>query len=311
MNKHIRKIVVFLIAVIIVQGLALLFLTPQGLELIYPFPLRIFAEKFKPENNTYAVYYNTRVDVSEADLVVVGIDGAVGESYDLLGHFSRFLKQYNNFSDVLLDFDRVSERIASGIMNETSESRFYAKLETLQRSTGLSEDYCDYLSELFVINTTMPPVRKFNLESYSADSLTEEKTLAEKIAHTFENCERSVLCIVDASEFSSDSSFRDELDAFLPEKKIIYIQTLYTEHCPSPETHDIIGFPLTGTKPSVYFVENRKLESFYGYYRAVTGLLGKSVALEDPLDTRYTDTFFIVANGSAAEYMEIEEEEAE
>lgn len=304
MKNHVRRILGFLLAVVIVQGLALLFLTPQGLETIYPVPLRISAEKFKPENNTYAVYYNTRVEVSETDLIVVGIDEAVAESYDMLGHFTRFLKQYSNLSDVLLDFDRVSERIASGIMNETSESRFYDKLETLQSSSGLSDDYCDYLSELFVINATMAPVRKFKLESYSANSSYEGKALSERIALTFGSCERSALCVVDASAISADSTFREELNALLPDKKIMYVQTMYTDNCPSPETHDTVGFPLTGSEPAVYFVENKKLDSFYAYYNSVTGLLGTSRSMDDRLDTRFTDYFFIIANGTAAEYME-------
>lgn len=306
MKSHIRRIFVFLLAVVVVQGLALLFMTPRGLEKLYPIPLRIAAEKFKPENNTYAVYYNTRVEISDADLIVVGIDAAVAESYDLLGHFSRFLKQYNNLSDVLLDFDRVSERIAAGIMNETSESKFYAKLETLQRSSGLSEDYCDYLSELFVINTTMAPTRKFKIESYSSGS-PEDSALSERIALAYADCERSALCVVDVSGLEQGSTFRKELDALLPEKKILYLQTLYTANCPLSETHSTIAFPLCGNEPTFYFTENEKLAPFYAYYNRVAGLSEANRVQENRLDTRFTDYFFIVANGTESKYIEFEE----
>ena len=102
MRQKIRRILAFVIAAVLIQGLALLFFTPAGIERLLFLPLRLHAEKFKPDNNAYAVYYDTRTDVAAADLIVVGIDTHVAESYDALGHFSRYVKQYNDFSAVLM-----------------------------------------------------------------------------------------------------------------------------------------------------------------------------------------------------------------
>lgn len=311
MKKRLRLIVGFAAAAVLLQGLALLFLTPGGVEAMYPFSVRLHSEKIDPDSNTYAVYYNTRVEVADADLVVMGIDSAVAESYDLLGHFTRFLKQYNNFSHVFLDFDRVSKKLASGIINETRERTFYSKLSALQNQIGLSSDYCDYLAELFVVNTTMAPARKFDLDSYSAGTDAAEMTRAEQVADVFARSTRSALCVVDSAEFSVESSFTKELEALLPDKKIIFINTVYTENCPSPDTHSILNIPLTGKDASIYFSENSSYDGFYSYYDYITDVFGREDDLTDPLDERYTEYYFVVANGTEPKYAESEEEPAE
>ncbi len=296
--KNIKRALVFVCSVVVLQCLALLFLTPAGLDIVYQIPLRINAESFKPENNTYVVYYDTRVEISGADLVVVGIDDNIAQSYDVLGHFTRFLKQYNNISAVMLDLDRVGYRIASGLMSEDSEEIFYSKLATLGESVGLSTDCLDYFSELFVVNSTMPPVRKFDIMSYSV--VGDELTLAEQISDAFDKTEKSALCIVDSLELSADSTFRTELDALMTKKKVVYIEAVYTESCESPETHNAVKFPFEADEPTVYFVNNRKFSSYYSYYNKVVGLFGTNKVLENRLDTRYTDYFFVISNGTLA-----------
>lgn len=298
--KNIRRITGFLLVVVLLQGLALLFLTPEGLEIIYQIPLRIQAERFKPENNTYVVYYDTRVDIAEADLVVVGADGNIAESYDILGHFTRFLKQFNNLSAVMLDFDQTEETIVTEMMDETSEAQFSESLDNIRENSDIPQDYCDYLSELVVVNKTMPPVRKFDLVSYSSDA-DSTATLAERIAETYTSTERSALCVVDAKELSQESELTDELDSLLSDKDIIYIKIMYTASCPSADTHETVRFLLENDEPSVYFVENEDFSSFYKFYNAVTGLYGTNRTMENRLDTRFTDYYFVVSGGTLAQ----------
>lgn len=297
--KKFRLTAIFLAVVVILQGAAVLFLTHSGLELVFSLPLRLNAEKFKPENNTYVVYYDMRTEVSDADLIVVGVDPNIAESYDILGHFTRFLKQYNNLSAVMFDFDKLQNTIATKLFEEEDRTRFYAKLSTLGSGGGLSQSYLDYLSELYAVNVTMPPVRKFELVSYNVGE--SDGALAQRVASEFSKVERSALCIVDSLEFSADSSFRDELDAAIPDKKIVYIEAVYTRSCPSPETHDTVGFPFESGESSVYFVNNGDLSSFYNYYSSVVGLFGTDKNLKNRLDTRFTDYFFVISRGNSAE----------
>ena len=65
MTRTLRRILCFAAAVVLLQGLALLFVTPSGLEKVFAVPLRLRAEKFRPDTNTYAVYYDARMDAAE------------------------------------------------------------------------------------------------------------------------------------------------------------------------------------------------------------------------------------------------------
>ena len=310
MGKKVRLLTVFVVCAVVLQLLCLLFLTPEGIEHLLPFRVRLAAEKIKPESNTYAAYYDMRSDITDADVIVIGVDYNADETYAMLGHFTRFVKQYNNISDVALDLDALQTSIVGLLFKQTDEARFNNLRGRLVDDGGMSEGYSSYMSELFFVNSTMPPNRKFSVVSYSAANsayesnaeTTEEsaKTLAEKAADTVMSAERSVFCAVDSRELEYGSAFREELTAALEDKKIVFVQTHYTEDCTSPETHTIYAFPLA-SDGYVYFVSGRKLEGFYSYYKRVTDLFGSNKGLTNRLDTRYTDFFFVVTGAEEVE----------
>ena len=297
MGKTIRRLAVFAAAVLIVEGLAILFLTPAGLEKVFVVPLRLAGEKFRPDTNTYAVYYEIRREVAETDVVVVGADFSVAESYDVLGHFTRFVKQYNNFSDVLLPLSHRQAALAVNMLQQTDEERFLKRLDTLTEQDGLSPDCCDYIGEIFYVNTTLAETRKMSVGTYlTKDGAAEVSGIADACL----SAGRSVFCAVDARML--DGGFREKLSAALPDKKILYVRMYYTKNCASPGTHDTLAFPfaggLSGGEPSSYFVLDRRMEAFYRYYRFVAGLSGGERA--DPIDRRFTDCFFVIAGGTPA-----------
>ena len=310
MGKKVRLLTVFVVCAVVLQLICLLFLTPEGIEHLLPLRVRLAAEKIKPESNTYAAYYDMRSDITDADVIVIGVDYNADETYAMLGHFTRFVKQYNNISDVALDLDDLQTSIVGLLFKQTDEARFNNLRGRLVDDGGMSEGYSSYMSELFFVNSTMPPNRKFSVVSYSAANsayesnaeTTEEsaKTLAEKAADTVMSAERSVFCAVDSRELEYGSTFREELTAALDGKKIVFVQTHYTEDCTSPETHTIYAFPLA-SDGYVYFVSGRKLEGFYSYYKRVTDLFGSNKGLTNRLDTRYTDFFFVVTGAEEVE----------
>ena len=295
MSRKIRRLLAFLIAVIAVQGLALLFFTPAGLERVFVLPLRLHAEQFKPDNNTYAVYYDSRADVAKADLIVVSVDPNVAESFDALGHFTRYLKQYNDFSAVLMPLTAHQIALTSNIMRQTDEERFDKRIQSLREATGMSADCCDYLSELFYINTTMSAVKKFTVSSYYDEEA--DTGAAERIAGAFGSTERSALCVVGADGLSRDTAFREELAERLPERSILYIDMYYDRDTVSPETHKSLTFPDLEPAPACFFLCDRNLSGYYRYYRFVTGLFGTE--RKDPVDARFPAYFFVIANGTA------------
>ncbi len=320
MKTRIRRITKFVAAVLIVQALALLFLTPAGIDLLFPPVARVNAEKFSPESNTYAVYYDLRVEVSQADLIVVGIDYGIAESFDLLGHFTRFAKQYNNYSAVLMDMTISQQNVAQNVFFQDEESQFLKRMTILQERTGMSADYCDYITELFLINRTMTVIRKLNIYSYAApteedyvmnaDALRAMST-PERIMETFRSTERSAICAAHTADLMYGSDFRTELDALAEAEgiKVMYLQTQYAGSCAEGEGHPDYRFPDYHTSPTVFLVEDEGADWYYRYYTAVADKnRGK---LTDPLDTRFTDHYFVVTNGTPVKTLENTELEPE
>lgn len=292
MGKTIRRIIVFALVVVIVQSVAVLALTPSGLERVFPIAVRLSAEKIKPESNTYAAYYNMRTCVSDADIVVVGVDYDVPETYGMLGHFTRFVKQYNNFSDVALMLDNVQLSFAGMMFEQTGEDDYDYYLNKLTDS-GIGKEYASYMSELYFVNSTMSPNRKISLTSCET---LKNRPLVEQINELSIVSERSMLCVVDSRELESDSSFRSELTEKLNGKKIVFVQTHYTKSCASADTHTVYQFPFESPS-QVYFVSADKLDGFYSYYAGVTDIFSTNDN-SDRLDKRYTDFFFVVTGGA-------------
>lgn len=297
-KTFIKRIAVFAAAAVLIQSLALLLLTPSGLEFIFPLFSRFISERVNPNNNTYAVYYDMRVEVSEADLIVVGVDFNVSESYDILGHFTRFVKQYNNVSTVLLDMTQLQETYSSAMFENSDESTYNAVSSGLSENAGMTKAYAGYISELFFINRMMTPVRKFGVMSYSEGESLSGTELADKVALAFSKCERSAVCVVDSRELLPLSEFRGQLSANLAGDEIMYINTFYSENCVSPDTHAGFSFPL-GRDGAVYFISNGCFESFYKFYSMTAEKSG--IDRSARLDERFTDWFFVVSGGTLAE----------
>lgn len=310
MKTRIRRIAGFAAAVLIVQTAALLFLTPMGLEVLFPPAARVNAEKFSPGGNTYAVYYDIRAEVAGADLIVVGIDYGIAESYDLLGHFTRFAKQYNNFSAVITNMSVSQQRVAENIFRQSEEKDYQRRITVLRERTGMSSDYCDYIAELFLINRTMTEIRKLNVLSYAiptddeyvenADRLA-KMSKAERVMYCADSAERSSLCAVDCADLTYGSEFRTELDALCAERdlKVMYLQVQYSGSCADGDGHPTYRFPDYHSDPAFFFVENEKVDLYYRYYSTILG--SNRDRVNDPLDTRYTDYYFVITNGTNAE----------
>lgn len=313
MKKAVKRVLVFAAVVVVLQSLALLFLTPRGCELIYPFFVRANAEKIRTEGNSYAAYYDMRLEMSEADLIVVGIDAGVPSSYDMLGHFTRFVKQYNNISAVMLPLEPVENNLVGFLFRQKDEESWIKFKNKLTDNTDMSDKQIAYISELYYINTTMSPLKKFGVVTYSPDEprteplstelIYDERTDAERISDKCEDAERSVLCAVDSKLLENGSSFREELSEEMRGKKIMYIQTHYTKSCAEGEGHTVYSFPFEPAEASVSIVENSSLSGFYRYYRFVTGLGRNGRSTENRLDERATDYFFVIS-GSAEENAE-------
>lgn len=304
---HRKQIIRFAAVILGIQLLALLVLTGPGLELIFPIFARVSAEKIQPETNTYAVYYDTRVKVSESNIIILGMDFGIAQSYDVFGHFTRFVKQYNNISSVLLELTIPQHTIISNLLTLDDESDYLKRIGILEEKTGLPKDYCDYISEVFYINRTVTPARRLNVISYaqSDNDIYSKKSVAveskaSRVMKAFNSSERNAVCAVDSSDLEYNSEFRRELDALAAESNlnIMYVQMMYSGSCAEGYGHRAYSFPQTGSDPVSYFVNNSRADTFYSYYSFIVGEDSELKTTKDRLDKRFTDYYFVITNGT-------------
>lgn len=315
MKRFIKGLFFFSLAVFILVIIAFVFATPAGCEYQFPLHLRLHNEECKTDTNSYGVYYNSRPEVAHADIVIVGIDFDVYESFDMLSHFTRFVKLSNNFSCVMIDIDGDYEKIINSLFRLKNEEKYDERLAHLKVSSGISDAYCDYISSLYYINKTAPETKKFSVALYNLtedDSFNDNEQsaeteitgaepsqisgilLAERINECANTAERGILCVVDARELRYDSDFMKAINS--SGKKVFVIQTWYTESCDTD--NDItVTFPLEPSESKVYFVSNSSFTGFYNYYSFCADLFGTSRNLSDRLDRRFTDYFFVITGG--------------
>lgn len=302
MRKTARNIIVFVLAIAVLQGAFQLLFTQSGMEKMLPVFVRLSAEKIKTDSNTYAAYYDMRAETASADVIVIGVDYNVPETYGMLGHFTRFVKQYNNISDIVLDLELLPLSITNILFTQTDESKYDRVYDKLKNDGGISDEYAEYLAQMFYVNSTMPPNRKLEVSSYSAvDSENEYEglSLAERIAEMTKTSERTSMVVVDSRCLEYESEFRGELEEALPtDTEVLYIQTHYTSDCVSEDTHTKYSLPFAG-ESTVYFVSGEKLDGFYSYYSRITDAFGAGKNVHNRLDERYTDYFFVISGSEA------------
>ena len=108
-----KRLLAFLCGAAVLQGIMLLFCTEAGLLALYPLLVRVSDEEYQTKG-AYTVYYDMRMDVSDAPEVAVGIDFGVAQSYDAFQHLLRFIKQYRNVNVIYLDaYSEYAEAIAA------------------------------------------------------------------------------------------------------------------------------------------------------------------------------------------------------
>lgn len=298
-----KAIVIFIAAVLAIHFTAVLFLTENGIARLYPFAVRAYAEELNPSGNSYAVYYNARLTVSESEMIVVGIDPSVAQSYDALGHFFRFAKQYSNIGNVMLETDKMITRQIGRLVISTDEELKSVRTEILKTEFGVSNDFSDFLTELAFVNGTMAPVRKFTVSSSLDDNgaVSVDKMYTEFSA-MYHETEQTTMAVVDIALLDSA-----DFTAALKERfgdRLLTIKMRYSDD----EEHSReskLNLPFAGRGTKVYFVCGSRLDWFYHYANRMLnffkGADGFDYAEKITGDNR--GFFFVVSNGTPVTYV--------
>lgn len=310
-------------ALILHFGMAL-FLTEGGVARLYPFAVRTAAEELAPSGNAYAVYYDARLAVSESEMIVLGTDFDVAESYDVMGHFLRFVKQYVNVGVVLLDIEEQEAFHAAKLLEETSARNHSLRLSMMRTRFGISRDFADFLSELYYVNATMTPVRKFTVESGRDEGGTVTADRLYEAFLTLRSAEKPTGAVQTAMAVVDETMLEDETFVHaLRERFGDGLLLLKTRYAGGPaETNgeseadasfvSLRRFSLPFAGQGAYFVCGSRLTWFYRYVNWVHDTFGKDDGADWAEEITGGDRsfFFVIKDGTAVSY-EKEETETE
>lgn len=262
------RFIAFLIGAALVQGLLLLFCTEGGLMLLYPYVVRTKAESYQP-SGTSTVYYDMRLDVTDAPLFVVGMDHDVAQSYDAFVHLFRFLKQYRNITKIyMFEYDEYAVAIAD-------------RMEDPLLDYGLPETLLSFADALAAINETQPPQKKFTVSAFPCDVYIDLPA------------DGSVLFLQDRDTMMEERTLSSDDPTLYIEMKYINCQT-------SEGVRTDMDLPFVGETTGYAFLPASRIDWFYRYYEKVADPLKLG---RDTTGLRRTSAEYVifVENGNAVE----------
>lgn len=270
------RFITFVIGVAVLQGLLLLFCTQGGLMSLYPYVVRTAAEDYQPRG-TSTVYYDMRLDVTDAPLFAVGMDPDVAQSYDAFAHLFRFLKQYRNITTIYLC---VVEDYADAIA---------ARMEDPLLDHGLPETLLSFADALAAVNETQPPQKKFTVSAFPGDVYIDIPA------------DGSVLFLQDRDTMMVERA--QSLD-----DPTLYIEMKYISCQTNDGVRTDIDLPFVGETTGYAFLPAARIDWFYRYYAKVADPLGVGRDTEALVRENAPYVLF-VENGQAAVWENVEETE--
>ncbi len=265
-----KRLIGFLCVAAILQGVIMFGCTEAGLMKVYPVLFRICDEEYHTDGpNT--VYYDMRLAISEAPLVVVGVDFSVAETYDVFLHLFRFLKQYQNITQVYFHEDfSFFDSLAASLAEPDAE-------------VHMPEVLADFSDGLSAMNETMTPARKFTVGTMPADVRNPAQ-------------EGAVLCVMDRDRMMAEKDVWSSRGALCVEMKYVFCASA------DGEIREDIQLPFVGEDVRFSFLSQSQIQWFYTYFDAVTSLYGKqSSGDESRLSSASAEYVICIANGHSVE----------
>ena len=264
-----KRLLAFLCGAAVLQGLMLLFCTETGLLALYPLLVRAGEEEYQTKG-AYTVYYDMRMDISDAPVVAVGMDFGVAQSYDAFQHLFRFIKQYLNITDIYLwQYGEYADAIVQRMENPVIDP-------------GLPAALLDFADTMSAINDTQPPVKKCTIHAMQESVYMDAEP-------------GRVLYLMNRDDMMEK---RDILES----AGVLCIEMKYVNCNTKDGIRRDINLPFTGEEVRYSFLPASRIEWFYRYFDRVTNLLGNGdeFGLPSALEQISADYVICIANGQAA-----------
>lgn len=271
-KKLIRGVAVFAAIILVLQGLALLFMTPGGLEAIYPYALAVKSDGIKTGDAGIGEYFSLHKDVEEAGIIVLAADLNVEDTYRLASDYLTFLGRFTKISTaaVYTPYNRLRNISVASVAGDYSS---FAKACSNQRvSKALPDQLFTFLEKIYSLNSKLTPDNKIAVAGVMGSSDY-----------------KGVVNLLTADIFTSsgffDGTFSKILDAKSPEEFVDSFKEA------QPELEQVLGDKINQYVEMLDPILNGTLEEAYTLYNikryapagdgAVFALLPRELCMED------------------------------
>ncbi|MBQ7827347.1 MAG: hypothetical protein IJ386_03690 [Clostridia bacterium] len=201
----IRGVAVFAAIILVLQGLALLFMTPGGLEVIYPYALAVRSDGIKTGDAGIGEYFSLHKDVEDAGIIIIAADLNVDDTYRLASDYLTFLGRFTKISTAALytSYHRVRNISNASVAGDYTA---FAKACNNQRvSKALSDQFFTFLEKIYSLNSKLTPDNKITVAGVKGNT-------------DYKGMINSLTTDIFTSSGSLDSSFSKILSAKSPEE---------------------------------------------------------------------------------------------
>lgn len=269
--KKIQCLCIFILCAALIQGVVIIAFTHIGEDLIYPFVRRMFAEKIDITDNSYAEYYNIRDYVKQSNIIIIGADGRISGTYNVISDFLKFVKQNININIVALEIKAAEGEIITDCILSQDDIQFLEQIKRLENYEGMSIELIPFVESLYKINRIMPPDRKITVAGLDSASSSDDKFF-ESLNLAVQNTEKNILAVVRSERLAYGAEFRSLALEKLPDvlmTEIIYNNCTYSDNSDIFVRNDLY-FPAFTNNFCVHLIRKTSTEKFTEYYKLVT-----------------------------------------
>lgn len=159
----IRGVAVFVAVILVLLGVAHLFMTPSGLEMLYPYALALRSDSIKTGDAGLGEYFSLHKDVEDAGVIILASELDVDDTYRLASDYLTFLGRFTKVSTaaVYTPYSRV--RNISKASEEGNYSSFAKACNNQRVSKALSDQFFLFLEKVYSLNTKLTPDNKISV----------------------------------------------------------------------------------------------------------------------------------------------------
>lgn len=162
-KKLIRGAVLFTAIALLLQCIAVFFMTPTGVAGLFPYILLARSETVNTADASLGEYFPLHKDAEEAGLIVLSVDTNVAASYRLASDYLEFLGKFTDISAVAL----YTQNMKVSAMSSAAEAGDYEKFSAVcdnERKLGvLPNQLIDLAGKVYTLNSRLSPDKKLKM----------------------------------------------------------------------------------------------------------------------------------------------------